>query len=139
MSQQTNQSEVQDNNNNNNHRGSYGSIAGSCCPAGGADTNGASRKTSDAGGQVINFMSKFRDKETRMLKNLNSTQFIEVWNNYDKDGELKKSTEKVTSTCCCCCCVAPALKLLRPCEQLPMNRWRLLESAGHKSALASAR
>lgn len=38
--------------------------------------------------QVVNFMSKFRDKDTRVLKNLNSTQFIEVWNNYDKDGEL---------------------------------------------------
>lgn len=35
----------------------------------------------------VNFMSKFRDKETRVLKNLNSTQFIEVWNNYDKDGK----------------------------------------------------
>lgn len=36
---------------------------------------------------AVNFMSKFRDKDTRMLKNLNSQQFIEVWNNYDKDGE----------------------------------------------------
>lgn len=36
----------------------------------------------------VNFMSKFRDKDTRVLKNLNSSQFIEVWNNYDKDGEL---------------------------------------------------
>lgn len=35
----------------------------------------------------INFMSKFRDKDTRVLKNLNSSQFIEVWNNYDKDGK----------------------------------------------------
>lgn len=35
----------------------------------------------------VNFMSKFRDKDTRVLKNLNSTQFMEVWNNYDKDGE----------------------------------------------------
>lgn len=35
----------------------------------------------------VNFMSKFRDKDTRVLKNLNSTQFIEVWNNYDKDGK----------------------------------------------------
>lgn len=35
----------------------------------------------------VNFMSKFRDKDTRVLKNLNSSQFIEVWNNYDKDGE----------------------------------------------------
>lgn len=32
-------------------------------------------------------MSKFRDKDTRDLKNFNSSQFIEVWNNYDKDGE----------------------------------------------------
>lgn len=37
--------------------------------------------------ECINFMSKFRDKDTRALKNLNSTQFIEVWNNYDKDGK----------------------------------------------------
>jgi len=36
---------------------------------------------------AVNFMSKFRDKDTRVLKNLNSQQFIEVWNNYDKDGE----------------------------------------------------
>lgn len=36
---------------------------------------------------VVNFMSKFRDKDTRALNNLNSQQFIEVWNNYDKDGE----------------------------------------------------
>lgn len=38
-------------------------------------------------GVCVNFMSKFRDKDTRVLKNLNSTQFIEVWNNYDKDGK----------------------------------------------------
>lgn len=37
--------------------------------------------------ECVNFMSKFRDKDTRALKNLNSAQFIEVWNNYDKDGE----------------------------------------------------
>lgn len=36
----------------------------------------------------VNFMSKFRDKDTRVLKNLNSSQFIEVWNNYDKDGKF---------------------------------------------------
>lgn len=37
---------------------------------------------------AANFMSKFRDKDTRVLKNLNSQQFIEVWNNYDKDGKF---------------------------------------------------
>lgn len=41
--------------------------------------------------KVENFMSKFRDKDTRALKNLNSSQFIEVWNNYDKDGEYQSS------------------------------------------------
>ena len=35
----------------------------------------------------VNFMSRFRDKDTRVLKNLNSTQFMEVWNNYDRDGK----------------------------------------------------
>lgn len=40
-------------------------------------------------GVSVNFMSRFRDKDTRVLKNLNSTQFIEVWNNYDKDGKLQ--------------------------------------------------
>lgn len=38
--------------------------------------------------KVENFMSKFRDKDTRALKNLNSSQFIEVWNNYDRDGKF---------------------------------------------------
>ena len=43
--------------------------------------------SSAASAPVVNFMSKFRDKETRVLNNLNSQQFIEVWNNYDKDGK----------------------------------------------------
>jgi len=33
-----------------------------------------------------NFMRQFRDKNTRQLKNLTSTQFMEVWSHYDKDG-----------------------------------------------------
>lgn len=45
--------------------------------------------TKEADKECINFMSKFRDKDTRALKNLNSAQFIEVWNNYDKDGKSK--------------------------------------------------
>lgn len=34
-----------------------------------------------------NFMRQFRDKNTRQLKNLTSTQFMEVWSHYDKDGK----------------------------------------------------
>ncbi|KAH7638918.1 calbindin-32-like isoform x1 [Dermatophagoides farinae] len=33
-----------------------------------------------------NFMRQFRDKNTRQLKNLTSTQFMEVWSHYDHDG-----------------------------------------------------
>lgn len=33
-----------------------------------------------------NFMRQFRDKNTRQLRNLTSTQFMEVWSHYDKDG-----------------------------------------------------
>lgn len=46
----------------------------------------------------VNFMSKFRDKDTRVLKNLNSTQFIEVWNNYDKDGKLRYMKDVLVSS-----------------------------------------
>lgn len=45
------------------------------------------QKQMEADATCVNFMSKFRDRDTRALKNLNSTQFIEVWNNYDKDGK----------------------------------------------------
>ena len=34
-----------------------------------------------------NFMRQFRDKNTRQLKNLTSTQFMEVWSHYDHDGK----------------------------------------------------
>lgn len=47
----------------------------------------AAQPDSTQSGVCVNFMSKFRDKDTRVLKNLNSIQFIEVWNNYDKDGK----------------------------------------------------
>lgn len=33
-----------------------------------------------------NFMRQFRDKNTRELKNLTASQFVEVWSHYDKDG-----------------------------------------------------
>jgi hypothetical protein len=44
----------------------------------------------DASGKTTanqNFMRQFRDKNTRQLKNLTSTQFMEVWSHYDKDGK----------------------------------------------------
>lgn len=62
-----------------------------------ATSGSRSNSSSSASSTAVNFMSKFRDKETRVLKNLNSSQFIEVWNNYDKDGELivlEKSSSK---------------------------------------------
>ncbi|XP_023210453.1 calbindin-32-like [Centruroides sculpturatus] len=34
-----------------------------------------------------NFMRQFRDKNTRELKNLTATQFMDVWSHYDKDGD----------------------------------------------------
>lgn len=52
----------------------------------GRDKSSSQPETTQSG-VCVNFMSKFRDKDTRVLKNLNSTQFIEVWNNYDKDGK----------------------------------------------------
>ncbi|GFT80211.1 calbindin-32 [Nephila pilipes] len=33
-----------------------------------------------------NFMRQFRDKNTRELKNLTASQFMEVWSHYDRDG-----------------------------------------------------
>lgn len=55
--------------------------------AGKMDENSSNGDDNTAGVCPVNFMSKFRDKDTRVLKNLNSSQFIEVWNNYDKDGK----------------------------------------------------
>lgn len=40
---------------------------------------------SRANGQ--NYMRQFRDKNTRQLKNLTSTQFMEIWSHYDHDGK----------------------------------------------------
>lgn len=34
-------------------------------------------------------MRQFRDKNTRQLKNLTSTQFMEVWSHYDHDGRFE--------------------------------------------------
>jgi calretinin len=36
--------------------------------------------------KATNFMRQFRDPETRDLKKLSANQFMDVWNNYDKDG-----------------------------------------------------
>jgi hypothetical protein len=58
--------------------------------------NEAATNMTQAQTTAANFMSKFRDKDTRVLKNLNSQQFIEVWNNYDKDGKSKR----VLCVCC---------------------------------------
>lgn len=33
-----------------------------------------------------NFLRQFRDKDTRQLKKFTATQFMEVWNHYDNDG-----------------------------------------------------
>lgn len=65
------------NNSNNNVKNDNGTTG---------DTVG---RRSSAQATAVNFMSKFRDKDTRVLKNLNSVQFMEVWNNYDKDGKLR--------------------------------------------------
>lgn len=37
--------------------------------------------------KAANFMNQFRDTSTKELTNLTSTQFIEVWSHYDKDGK----------------------------------------------------
>lgn len=34
-----------------------------------------------------NFLRQFRDKNSRQLKKFSATQFMEVWNHYDSDGE----------------------------------------------------
>lgn len=34
----------------------------------------------------INFLEKYRDKDTRSLKQFTATQFMEVWRHYDNDG-----------------------------------------------------
>lgn len=39
-----------------------------------------------SGHKYHNFMRQFRDKNTRELKNLTATQFMEVWSHYDKDA-----------------------------------------------------
>jgi len=44
----------------------------------------AERDLPDSG--VANFLQKFRDINTRQLKNFSAHQFLEVWNHYDKDG-----------------------------------------------------
>lgn len=44
-----------------------------------------SQLNNKANGQ--NFMRQFRDKNTRQLKNLTSTQFQEIWGHYDHDGK----------------------------------------------------
>lgn len=38
--------------------------------------------------KATNFMRQFRDPETRDLKKLSANQFMDVWNNYDKDGNI---------------------------------------------------
>lgn len=38
------------------------------------------------GEKCCNFMRQFRDKNTRELKNLTASQFMDVWSHYDKDG-----------------------------------------------------
>ena len=38
--------------------------------------------------KCANFMSKFRDPQSRELKKLTANQFTEVWSHYDKDGTL---------------------------------------------------
>ncbi|GFV15466.1 hypothetical protein TNCV_4834921 [Trichonephila clavipes] len=40
-----------------------------------------------------NFMRQFRDKNTRELKNLTASQFMEVWSHYDRDDESRFSLE----------------------------------------------
>lgn len=35
-----------------------------------------------------NFMRQYRDEESRELKKLSANQFMDVWNNYDKDGRI---------------------------------------------------
>lgn len=37
--------------------------------------------------KIKNFMSQFRDKQTKELINLTSSQFMDVWSHYDHDGE----------------------------------------------------
>jgi hypothetical protein len=66
--------------------------------SGAAAGGGSANDTSQAQTTAANFMSKFRDKDTRVLKNLNSQQFMEVWNNYDKDGKFARDRCRACST-----------------------------------------
>lgn len=34
-----------------------------------------------------NFLKQFRDKNSRQFHKFTASQFMEVWNHYDKDGE----------------------------------------------------
>jgi calretinin len=45
--------------------------------------------------KATNFMRQFRDPETRDLKKLSANQFMDVWNNYDKDGNKKSQSFKI--------------------------------------------
>ena len=35
-----------------------------------------------------NFLSKFRDKDSKKFRNFTAAQFLEVWNHYDQDRML---------------------------------------------------
>ena len=37
-----------------------------------------------------NFLRQFRDEQSRELKQLTATQFMEIWSHYDVDGMSKE-------------------------------------------------
>lgn len=39
-----------------------------------------------------NFLRQFRDEGSKELKQINATQFMEIWNHYDIDGSLTSIT-----------------------------------------------
>ncbi len=52
-----------------------------------SSTKMATKGDPDAEDTSGNFLRQFRDKGSRQLKKFSATQFMEVWNHYDSDGE----------------------------------------------------
>ena len=54
------------------------------------DSSGASGSDKKEGeeGSCKNFLRQFRDTTSREFKKFTATQFMDVWNHYDHDGEI---------------------------------------------------
>lgn len=73
------------NNNNSNNNNNNNSDTNS------NEQDAVSRERKRSSIKQFNFLRKFRDEDTKVLRNLNSAQFMEVWNNYDRDGKYELS------------------------------------------------